>query len=89
MATNLKTRTKKEKKTGKRDAHTNFLRICNLVPSKGTETDWKYEDALASGALGAVAALPASVDLRQGWPGTDGILRWLGFRRWRCALPHG
>ena len=67
MATNLKTRTKTGKKTGKRDAHTNFLRICNLVPSKGTETDWKYEDAVASGALGAVAALPASVDLRQGW----------------------
>jgi C1A family cysteine protease len=42
-------------------------RICNLVPSKGTEKDWKYEDALASGALGAVAAPPASVDLRQAW----------------------
>jgi C1A family cysteine protease len=42
-------------------------RICNLVPSKGTEKDWKFEDALASGALGAVAAPPASVDLRQAW----------------------
>ncbi len=42
-------------------------RICNLVPSKGVEKDWKFEDALASGALGAVAAPPASVDLRQSW----------------------
>lgn len=42
-------------------------RICNLVPSKGVEKDWKFEDALASGALGAVAAPPASVDLRQTW----------------------
>jgi C1A family cysteine protease len=44
-------------------------RICNLVPSKGVEKDWKFEDALASGALGAVAAPPASVDLRQTWWG--------------------
>jgi C1A family cysteine protease len=42
-------------------------RICNVVPSKGTEKDWKFEDALASGALGAVSAPPASVDLRQAW----------------------
>ncbi|HEX6776266.1 MAG TPA: hypothetical protein VF238_10480, partial [Methylomirabilota bacterium] len=42
-------------------------RICNLVPSKGVEKDWKFEDALASGALGAVAAPPASVDLRETW----------------------
>lgn len=66
-------------------------RICNLVPSKGTEKDWKYEDALAAGALGAVAALPASVDLRQawwtvgdqgltgscvGWASADGVVRY-------------
>lgn len=42
-------------------------RICNLVPSKGTEKDWNFGDAVASGALGAVAAPPASVDLRQPW----------------------
>ena len=42
-------------------------RICNLVPSKGTETDWRYADALASGVLGAVAAAPAAVDLRAAW----------------------
>jgi C1A family cysteine protease len=42
-------------------------RICNLVPSKNTETDWPFASALASGALTAVAAPPASIDLRQSW----------------------
>jgi C1A family cysteine protease len=42
-------------------------RICNLVPSKNTGTDWRFEDAVAAGALGAVAALPKSVDLRASW----------------------
>jgi C1A family cysteine protease len=46
-------------------------RICNLVPSRGTETDWKYEDAVAAGALGAVSAPPASVDLRAAWWAID------------------
>ena len=48
-------------------------RICNLVPSKGTETDWTYPNAVASGALGAarVAAPPASVDLRAAWWAID------------------
>jgi C1A family cysteine protease len=47
------------------------LRICNLVPSKGTETDWGFQDAVASGALGAVTAPPASVDLRAAWWAID------------------
>jgi Papain family cysteine protease len=42
-------------------------RICNLVPSTGIENDWKYEDALGTGVLGAVAALPPSKDLRADW----------------------
>jgi C1A family cysteine protease len=42
-------------------------RVCNLVESRKTETDWKYEDALTAGALGAPVALPASVDLRATW----------------------
>ncbi len=42
-------------------------RICNLVPSKDTEGDWQFETAVASGALGAVAALPSKVDLRKTW----------------------
>jgi hypothetical protein len=43
-------------------------RICNLVPSRATERDWRFSQALASGALtAAVAAPPASVDLRKAW----------------------
>jgi len=67
-------------------------RICNLVPSKDTDRDWRYEDALASAALGAPAALPASKDLREsswwkinnqlntgscvGWATADGVVRY-------------
>ena len=46
-------------------------RICNLVPSKGTETDWTFPDAVAGGALAAPAALPSSVDLRAAWWAID------------------
>ncbi len=42
-------------------------RICNIEPSREIENDWRYEDALAAGALGAPAALPPSVDRRQPW----------------------
>ena len=42
-------------------------RICNLVPSKDTGTDWTFADAINAGAVGAVAALPASIDLRAPW----------------------
>lgn len=66
-------------------------RICNLVPSRGTETDWGFQNSLESGILGAPAALPASVDLRSawwkvndqgttgscvGWATADGVLRY-------------
>jgi C1A family cysteine protease len=66
-------------------------RICNLVPSRDTQRDWRFEHAVASGALGAVAALPPSVDLRAdwwgindqestgscvGWASTDGVARY-------------
>ncbi|MBS0560440.1 MAG: C1 family peptidase [Proteobacteria bacterium] len=66
-------------------------RICNLVPSRGTESDWRLEHAVAAGALGAVAAPPSSVDLRApwwnvgdqeltgscvGWASTDGVARY-------------
>src|SRR5215471_4088806 len=66
-------------------------RICNLVPSRNTERDWRFAHAVASGALGAVAAPPASVDLRAswwkigdqehtgscvGWASTDGVVRY-------------
>ncbi|WP_051978126.1 hypothetical protein [Edaphobacter aggregans] len=67
-------------------------RICNLVPSRNTETDWQFHQAIASGALAAPAALPASVDLRKpwwdigdqkntgscvGWGSTDGVARYM------------
>lgn len=66
---------KKRKSTAKRKSPARATRgsgspgtrICNLVESKKTETDWKYEDALAAGVLGAPAALPSSVDLRAAW----------------------
>ena len=46
-------------------------RICNLVPSRGTEKDWGFLDAVAGGTLGAVAAPPPSVDLRAAWWAVD------------------
>lgn len=66
-------------------------RICNLVPSREVERDWRFGDALAAGALGAAAALPSKVDLRQtwwtindqkntgscvGWATADGVMRY-------------
>ncbi|GAB2633918.1 hypothetical protein GCM10027088_06000 [Nocardia goodfellowii] len=42
-------------------------RVCNLVPSRETERDWTFGDAVAVGTLGAVAALPQAVDLRRAW----------------------
>jgi C1A family cysteine protease len=65
--------------------------ICNVVPSKGTENDWQFDDSVTSGALGLVAALPPSVDLRApwwtihnqestgscvGWATADGVVRY-------------
>ena len=65
--------------------------ICNVIPSTGTATDWQFSDSLASGAIGAPAALPNSVDLRVpwwsintqedtgscvGWATADGVVRW-------------
>ena len=52
---------------GPRGGGSPSARICNVEPSKKTENDWKFEDALAAGVLGAPAALPASVDLRAAW----------------------
>ena len=66
-------------------------RICNLVPSKNTETDWRFEDAVQSAALTVAAAPAPSKDLRAawwtignqgstgscvGWASTDGVMRY-------------
>lgn len=43
-------------------------RICNVVPSRNTEMDWRLEHALSANAIAAPApTLPASVDLRAAW----------------------
>lgn len=65
MATRIKR--KAGKSTQKTRTTPTFNRICNLLPSRGTERDWTLSDAIGGGALSAVAALPASVDLRQSW----------------------
>src|SRR5690348_3468089 len=66
-------------------------RICNVEPSKGTETDWTFQDSVSGGGLRARAAPPASVDLRKpwwtindqedtgscvGWATADGVVRY-------------
>ncbi len=66
-------------------------RICNLLPSKRTGTDWRFEHATQTGALTAAGTLLPSVDLRQpwwtigdqestgscvGWASTDGLMRY-------------
>lgn len=66
-------------------------RICNLVPSRDIARDWTFQDALASRAFGAPAALPPRVDLRKpwwtmndqrntgscvGWATADGVMRY-------------
>ena len=76
-------------------------RICNLVPSRDTQKDWRFEHALAAGAIAAPAeALPASVDLRAawwaignqeqtgscvGWGSTDGVARYHFVKAGRLA----
>jgi hypothetical protein len=67
-------------------------RILNVLPSKKTDQDWGFENAAEAGVLGAVAAVPASKDLRAtwwrindqgatgscvGWASVDSVLRWM------------
>lgn len=67
-------------------------RLCNLKPSRDTEKDWQFHDAVQSGILGAPAALPPNFDLRKpwwdigdqqqtgscvGWGSTDGVARFM------------
>jgi C1A family cysteine protease len=75
-------------------------RVCNLVPSRATQTDWQFHHAVAAGALQAPAALPASIDLRAawwdigdqqdtgscvGWGSTDGVARYSFVKAKRLA----
>src|SRR6267378_2506311 len=59
----------KTKKSGSSTARPESDRICNVVPSRNTENDWTFENAVAAGAMAAapLAAPPASVDLRAAW----------------------
>ncbi|MGE5255844.1 MAG: hypothetical protein ACM3KE_04190 [Hyphomicrobiales bacterium] len=67
-------------------------RICNLIPSRDTERDWRVEHAITAGVFAAPAAIPPQVDLRQawwtvgdqsttgscvGWATADGVMRCL------------
>jgi C1A family cysteine protease len=91
MPPKAKTRRKRTTANDGASSTPNIRRICNVVPSKDTAEDWKFEHAVASGALGATAALPASVDLRKswwtvgdqgetgscvGWASADGVVRY-------------
>lgn len=75
-------------------------RICNLIPSRNTERDWQFHEALAAGVFTAPAALPASVDLRApwwdignqentgscvGWGSTDSVARYMFVKAGRLA----
>ncbi len=76
----------------KKEARPEKNRICNLVPSRDTEQDWRMENALAAKAIAPPpAVLPASIDLRVswwnigdqestgscvGWASTDGVARY-------------
>lgn len=66
-------------------------RILNVVPSRETERDWRFEHADDAGLLAAPAAVPKSKDLREtwwkvgdqgstgscvGWATADALLRW-------------
>ena len=72
-------------------ARPEFQRICNVLPSRGTDGDWQFTHAVQSAAVTAPPKLPASVDLRAawwavgdqedtgscvGWASTDGVMRW-------------
>jgi C1A family cysteine protease len=79
-------------KTASHAARPEHNRICNVLPSAGTDTDWTFETALSASAIAAPpAAIPASVDLRAswwdigdqgstgscvGWASTDGVARY-------------
>lgn len=77
--------------TNRRKASRSAQFICNVVPSRDTERDWRFQDSVDAGVLGAAGPLPRSVDLREswwsvnnqedtgscvGWATADGVVRW-------------
>lgn len=77
-------------------------RICNLLPSTGTESDWVLSDALAIKAI-ELTTPPTSVDLREnwwdigdqgdtgssvGWAVADGLLRYQLVKANRLSRHH-
>jgi hypothetical protein len=66
-------------------------RILNVIPSRDTDKDWYFDNAIEAGIVGAPAALPPSKDMRElwwkindqgstgacvGWATADGVVRW-------------
>src|SRR4029450_10426093 len=88
---------KKRRARARPEAH----RICNLEPSHNTETDWRFETAVAATAVAAPrAAAPPRLDLRAswgdlgnqeatgscvGWSSTDGVARYHFVKAGRLA----
>jgi len=88
---------KKRRARARQETH----RICNLEPSHNTESDWRFEHAVAASAVAVPrAAAPASVDLRAswwgigdqeatgscvGWSSTDGVARYHFVKAGRLA----
>jgi C1A family cysteine protease len=67
-------------------------RVLNCIPSRGTDTDWRFEHAAQAGLLAAAPPkIPPRKDLREawwkvgdqgstgscvGWAAAEGVLRW-------------
>ena len=83
---------RKSKRKSKRGVDVRkFILNCKSVPSAKAETDWCFEDALASDAISILPKIPRSKDLREPWWKIDnqgrtgacvgfatayGVLRW-------------
>lgn len=83
--------TKKSAPSGRRilnDIH----RVLNILPSRNTERDWTFENAMDASIFGPIHKIPTSKDLREtwwaindqgstgscvGWATADSVLRWL------------
>lgn len=88
---NMSNNDRGSKKSGGTKKSSSVKRILNVLPSKNTEKDWRFENAVDANVLGAVRAMPTSKDLREpwwkvndqgttgscvGWATADAVLRW-------------